>query len=361
MKAALPERSKAVALWLFAVAALVFAMVIIGGATRLTGSGLSITEWKPVTGAVPPLSAEHWAEEFGKYRRIPQYRELNAGMTLAQFQAIYWWEWAHRFLGRAIGAVFALPFLLFLAFGRIPRRLIGRCLALFALGGLQGLIGWWMVASGLVHRVEVAPERLTVHLGVALAIFCLAIWTGLEAWSGLGEAARPGRWKALAAGFAGLVLLQILLGGLVAGNDAGLVFNDWPWMNGRLFPADYLEGRPLGLALLHSQAAVQFNHRLGAYAVFGCALLIAWGAARSETLGWRSKRLAVALAGLVTAQLTLGIATLMARAPLGLSLLHQATAAVLLATAVAFAWQVRRREQAREALSPVLAPAGARG
>lgn len=344
-------RSRAVAVWLFAIAILVFAMVIVGGATRLTGSGLSITEWKPVTGGVPPLSEAHWAAEFAKYREIPQYRALNADMTLAQFKSIYWWEWAHRFLGRLIGVAFALPFLVFLVLRRIPRRLIAPCIGLFALGGLQGLIGWWMVASGLVGRVEVASERLTVHLGLALVIFCLAIWTGLEAWAGRGERAESGRWRVGTMALAAVVLFQILLGGLVAGNNAGLVYNDWPLMNGALAPPDYLEGRALGLALLHSQAAVQFNHRLGAYLLLGLCMFTAWRARRSRSIGEGSRRLAYALAALVTLQVILGIGTLVASAPLSLSLLHQSLAAVLLATAVALAWRVRRREPERLAAS----------
>src|SRR5687767_931680 len=162
------ERSRLVASWLFAVAAVVFAIVVVGGATRLTGSGLSITEWRPVTGVVPPLSEAGWTAEFAKYQRIPQFTQLNASMDLAGFKAIYWWEWAHRLLGRLAGVVFAVPFLIFLALKQIPRRLIWRCWVLLALGGLQGAVGWWMVSSGLAGRVSVAPERLATHLGLAL-------------------------------------------------------------------------------------------------------------------------------------------------------------------------------------------------
>src|SRR5579875_1191406 len=185
-----PDRSVAVALWLFLIAALVLAMVVVGGATRLTGSGLSITEWRPVTGAVPPLSHQAWLAEFQRYQRIPQYRFLNRGMSLGEFQFIYWWEWTHRFLGRLIGVVFFVPLVAFLGWRRMPARLTWRCVLLLILGGLQGAVGWWMVASGLSQRVSVAPERLATHLGLALVIYGFAVWTGLEAWFG-----RP-RWAA---------------------------------------------------------------------------------------------------------------------------------------------------------------------
>ena len=216
-----------------------------------------------------------------------------------------------------------------------------RCLALFGLGALQGLIGWWMVASGLVHRVSVAPERLAIHLSLALLIFCGAIWTGLEAWFGPGRPSNLRGWSLAGTALAAGVFLQIMLGGLVAGNHAGLVFNDWPLMAGRLFPADYGEGRGLA-ALLHSQAAVQFNHRIGAYLVFAGALALCWAALRSHDVMQRPRRLTLVLAVLVTLQLALGIATLMTHAALPLSLAHQCLAALVLAAALGFAWRIRR-------------------
>jgi len=335
------DRSRPVAIWLLVVAFLVLAMVVVGGATRLTGSGLSITEWKPVTGAVPPLSQADWEQAFAAYRTIPQYSQLNAGMSLAQFQAIYWWEWAHRLLGRLVGAVFLIPFIVFLFRREVPRRLIWRCAGLFVLGGLQGAIGWWMVASGLDHRISVAPERLAVHLGLAFALFGALIWTSLDADAGGARQTLPSPWGRIAAGLLGLIYLQILLGALVAGADAGLVYNDWPLMNGRLFPQDYA-GPSLWATLAHSQAAVQFHHRLGAYVVLVAAVACAVGAARSAYLAPAAKLLAVALAGAVVLQATLGIATLMTAVPLALGLLHQLMAALTLAIAVAFAWRVRR-------------------
>jgi len=340
------ERSRTTAVWLFAVAALVFAMVLVGGATRLTGSGLSITEWKPLSGALPPLSASAWAAEFAHYRQIPQYRLVNAGMTLTEFKPLFWWEWAHRLLGRLVGLVFFVPFAALLVLRRLPRRLIGRCCAILALGGLQGGVGWWMVASGLSKRVSVAPERLATHLGLALLIFALCVWTGLEAWSGPGrvaaDQARTWRtWRIAAAGVAALVFGQSLLGALVAGNKAGMVDTDWPLMGGRWFPADYA-GPGLWSTLAHSLPAVQFNHRMGAYTVFAVAVAFAVAAARSATLAPQVRALAVGLAGVVTLQAVLGVATLTTAAPLGLSLAHQLGAVLLLTTATTLAWRIRR-------------------
>jgi cytochrome c oxidase assembly protein subunit 15 len=337
------DRARPVAIWLFLVAALVFAMVVVGGATRLTGSGLSITEWKPIVGAIPPLNDAAWADAFAKYKQIPQYQLVNKGMSLAAFKGIFWWEWTHRLIGRLLGVAFAAPLIAFLALRWLPPRLIWRVLVLFALGGLQGLVGWWMVKSGLAARVTVAPERLATHLGLALLLYAALIWTGLEAWDGSrrrGGIVRTPWWPAAAA-IAVLAYLQCLLGALVAGNQAGLVDNDWPLMNGRLFPDDYWLGG-LWRTLLHSRAAVQFNHRLMAYTLFAVAVGTAIAAVRSaETSGW-IKGLAIVVGVLVTAQACLGIATLMALAPLSLSLAHQIGATVVLGVAVAFAWRARR-------------------
>jgi cytochrome c oxidase assembly protein subunit 15 len=335
------DRSRPVAVWLFVVAALVFAMIIVGGATRLTGSGLSITEWKPISGVLPPLSDQAWMAEFRNYQRIPQYQFVNRGMTLAAFKGIFWWEWAHRLLGRLVGVVFALPFVVFLVLRTLPRRLIWRCVVLFGLGGLQGFVGWWMVKSGLEGRVSVAPERLAAHLGLALILYCALIWTGWEAWSGSARPTFPSRWRSMTAALAVGVYLQSLLGALVAGDRAGLVDNDWPLMNGALFPRDYRAGG-VWRTLLHSQAAVQFNHRLGAYVLLAAAIGLAVTAARARHLAPMVRGLAVAMSGLVTLQAALGVATLMARAPLGLSALHQTGAAIVLAAAVTLAWRARR-------------------
>ncbi|HYD28231.1 COX15/CtaA family protein [Brevundimonas sp.] len=335
------DQSRAVAVWLFATAALVFAMVVVGGVTRLTGSGLSITEWKPIMGTLPPMTAADWAEAFEKYRAIPQYEQVNAGMTLGEFKGIFWWEWSHRFLGRLIGAVFAVPFIVFLVLRRIPRRLIGRCAVLLALGGLQGLIGWWMVSSGLSERVDVAPERLAVHLGLALLIFGGLIWTGLEAWNGEEHSRHPVGWSRGAAVLLAAIFVQCLLGGLVAGAKAGLVYTDWPLMNGELLaPVAWGKG---ALAFLHDQALVQFNHRLTAYGLLigGTIYAVqAWRWRLAEGLGASAFVLALCL----WLQAALGVATLMNAVPLWLGALHQAGAALVLAAATVNLWLVRRSQ-----------------
>jgi len=335
------DRSEATAIWLWAVAVLVFAMVVVGGVTRLTGSGLSITEWKPIVGAVPPMNAADWAEAFEKYKAIPQYQQVNAGMTLGEFKGIFWWEWAHRFLGRLIGLAFALPFAILLLMRRIPRRLIGRCVALLALGGLQGLIGWWMVASGLSERVDVAPERLAVHLGLALLIFGGLIWTGLEAWNGEETSRSPAGWSRGAALLLAAVFVQCLLGGLVAGAKAGFVFTDWPMMNGAVFPPVRWETG--ALAFLHDQGLVQFNHRVWAYVLLLAGTVYAvqaWRWRLAEGLGASAFVLAAAL----WLQAALGVVTLIHAVPLWLGALHQAGAALVLAAATVNLWLVRRSQ-----------------
>ncbi|VTO14390.1 COX15/CtaA family protein [Brevundimonas vancanneytii] len=333
------DHSRAVALWLFFCATLVFAMVVVGGATRLTGSGLSITEWKPIMGALPPMNHADWVEAFDKYKAIPQYVEVNAGMSMAEFQYIFWWEWAHRLLGRLIGVVFAVPFVLFLAFRAMPRRLIGRCAILLALGGLQGLIGWWMVSSGLAERIDVAPERLTTHLGLAFLIFAGLIWTGLEAWSGSDFTRAPRGWSWGAGLLLGGVFFQCLLGGLVAGAKAGMIYTDWPMMNGALFPP--VEWGQGALAFLHDQGLVQLNHRIGAYVLLFAGTFYAVQALRGR-LGEGLGASALVLAGALWLQAGLGVLTLIHAVPVTLGVLHQAVAALVLATATVNLWLVRR-------------------
>ena len=335
------DRSRAVAVWLLAVAALVLAMVVVGGATRLTDSGLSITQWKPVTGAVPPLSQGDWQAEFSRYQTIPQYKLLNRGMNLDEFKSIYWWEWAHRFLGRLVGLVFLVPFVWFAVRREVPKRLLLRLAGLFVLGGLQGAVGWWMVASGLSDRVSVAPERLMVHLGLAFALLGGLVWTALDAWAGGARQTLPSPWGARALGLLALIYVQILLGALVAGNDAGLVYNDFPLFNGSLVPDDYL-GAGIWATVAHSQGAVQLHHRLIAYLTTFVVIAFALGAWRSRYLASDSKLLAGAVALAVVAQAALGIATLMARVPVSLGIAHQLGAALLLCLTTALAWRLRR-------------------
>ncbi len=325
----------AIRIWLGCVTGLIFAMVVVGGATRLTGSGLSITEWKPILGAIPPLSAADWQEAFDKYREIPQYQLVNKGMSLAEFQVIYWWEWAHRFLGRVIGVAFAIPFLAFAAAGTIRRDLAPSLFALFALGALQGFMGWYMVQSGLVDRVSVSQYRLAAHLGLAAIIYAAMIWVML----GVGQPARVARrgWAWVSA--AGLLVLsfaQIVLGAFVAGMKAGLAYNTWPLMNGALVPDGLLAMEPWHLNLFENALTVQFNHRIGAY------LLFAWAIAHALAM-WRSDHAArgsaALLGGAVALQAAGGIWTLLAHVPLSLGLAHQAGAFVVLALAV---WHLHR-------------------
>jgi cytochrome c oxidase assembly protein subunit 15 len=336
-----PDHSKPVAVWLFALAAMVLAMVLVGGATRLTGSGLSITEWKPIDGVIPPLNSAAWADAFDKYRQSSQYHLVNEGITLGQFKVLFWWEWAHRLLGRTVGLVFAAPFIVFLATRSLPRRLLGRCIALFALGGLQGLVGWWMVKSGLEGRASVEPERLAAHLGVALVLFCALVWTGLEAWNGEGRARRSDGWTLAGGVFVGAVFVQCLMGALVAGNHAGLVDGDWPLMAGRWFPEDYWQDG-IWATFVHGLAAVQFDHRIVAYVLIVGAVALAIAAARSQRAPVVVRLLAFAALADVCVQAALGIASLWLSVPLALALAHQANAVALLAIAVALAWRARR-------------------
>jgi cytochrome c oxidase assembly protein subunit 15 len=336
-------RPREVAVWLFVVAIFVYLMVVVGGATRLTGSGLSITEWKPIAGAVPPLSDVAWADAFGKYQASSQYRLINQGIDLAHFKVLFWWEWGHRLLGRTVGLVFAAPFVALLMFRRIPARLVGRCWALLALGGLQGLAGWWMVRSGLEGRAAVAPERLAIHLGLALALLAALVWTGAEAWAGepRKDNRRRSLWPLASMGLAVGVYWQCLMGALVAGNGGGLVDIDWPLMGGRVVPDDYWRGSLLA-TFLHSPPAVQFNHRLLAYGLVGLAVSLLVKSLRSTPRPSGILSLIWVVLGLLGLQATLGVATLMTGDGLALALAHQANAAILLTAAVLLAWRLRR-------------------
>ncbi|MBV8683582.1 MAG: COX15/CtaA family protein [Caulobacteraceae bacterium] len=320
---------------------MVLAMVVVGGATRLTGSGLSITVWKPITGIIPPLNSAAWADAFARYRHSSQYWLINQGITLDQFKVLFWWEWGHRLLGRTIGLVFAAPFIAFVTTRSLPRRLLGRCIALFALGGLQGLVGWWMVESGLEGRASVEPERLATHLGVALVLFSALVWTALEAWNGEARARRSDGWSLAGAIFAAAVFFQCLMGALVAGNHAGLIDGDWPLMAGRWFPEDYWQGG-VWATFAHGLAAVQFNHRIVAYAVLAGAAALAIAAARSGRTPTAIRLLALAALVDACAQGALGIASLWLSVPLAVALAHQANAVILLAIAVSLLWRARR-------------------
>jgi cytochrome c oxidase assembly protein subunit 15 len=337
---------RAIRTWLIAVAALVFAMVVVGGATRLTESGLSIVEWQPVTGVLPPLSDAQWQAQFEKYQAIPQYQSLNPGMSLDAFKTIFWWEWSHRLLGRVIGVVFLLPLLWFLWRGSVEAPFRGRLWMIFGLGAFQGVVGWWMVASGLANRVEVSQYRLAFHLTVACLIYVALIWTaqGRVSRSDAGVPLRV-RWGAKL--LLGLVLMQIYLGALVAGLRAGLIYNTWPLIDGRLVPAasQLFFSEPWWRNFFENPLTAQLDHRLVAYALWATAILHAVDAARSRQ--GVALRGAVVLAAAVTLQAGLGIATLLEQAPLALALMHQTMAMIVLTVAVLHAHAMAAKENVR--------------
>lgn len=321
-----------VRIWLAIIALLIVATAVVGAATRLTGSGLSITEWNPIMGVLPPLSDADWQAAFAKYREIPQYAKLNKGMSLAAFQMIFWWEWSHRLLARSIGAVFFLPFLVFLAKGMLPRRLAPRLAAIFLLGGLQGFVGWYMVKSGLVDRVDVSPIRLALHLGMATLVLALVVWT----WADLAPP-RPGvRLSTLTRGqrlsawlLLALVYVQVLLGAIVAGLKAGRTYNTWPLMDGQIIPDGLWTMTPGWLNIFDNAGLVQLNHRMMAYVVVLLALFHAVSLLRTAD-DERVRRSATLVAIALLAQMALGIWTLLAWVPIHLGVAHQLGALVVL-------------------------------
>jgi cytochrome c oxidase assembly protein subunit 15 len=321
----------AIRVWLYIVALLVFAMVIVGGATRLTDSGLSITEWLPLLGAIPPLSEADWLAAFEKYKQIPEYQTVNKGMEIAEFQFIYWWEWSHRFLGRFIGIAFAVPLAFFWLTGRLEKPLRPKLLLLLILGGLQGGLGWYMVKSGLVDRVDVSQYRLAAHLTVATIIYAAILWVVL----GLGQAhqRKPlnAKYGVTSLVIIFLILLQIALGGFVAGLDAGQGYNTWPLMEGAIIPDGLGIMNPWWKNVFENAMTVQFDHRVVAYIV---VLVILVHAGRQMAGECQAGSTALALLVVSLLQMSLGIATLLLQVPLMLGLLHQGGALVLLAIAI---------------------------
>jgi heme a synthase len=316
------------AYWLLICCALVFAMVVVGGVTRLTKSGLSIVEWEPLVGAIPPLSESHWQELFQEYQRSPEYLKVNQGMSLEAFKGIFWWEYFHRLLGRVIGAVFFFPLLYFIVRKRIEQSLVPKLFGIFLLGALQGAVGWWMVKSGLVDDPRVSQFRLTVHLGLAFLIFAAMFWTAL------GLLKEPGSSPELLSRHGGvlcaLIFIMVLSGGLVAGTHAGLAYNTFPSMNGHLVPPEAFELTPWWKNFFYTVGAVQFAHRCIAWSLF---VLVPW-------FWWRSRKLALApsarlainlLLGMLFVQIALGIGTLLMRVPVPLAATHQAGAMMLFA------------------------------
>jgi cytochrome c oxidase assembly protein subunit 15 len=345
--------ARAVRLWLLTAAAMIFLTLVVGGATRLTESGLSIVEWKPVTGVLPPLSENDWQAEFTKYQAIPQYRALNRGMSLDAFKTIYWWEWSHRLLARATGAVFLLPFLFFLWRGWIPPKLRNRLWTIFAGGAALGAVGWWMVSSGLSGTLtSVSQYRLAFHLTLACTIYAAVVWTSQQVLPRPAVMASS-RVRNGALLVAVLVLLQIYLGALVAGLDAGMSFNTWPLIDGALVPSSerlWFE-TPVWRNFFENTLTVQFDHRMLAYTIWLLVVIHAIGAVRSEA-DMRARREAVVLALLVTVQAALGIATLLLVVPLALAIAHQAMAVVVLTVAIVHAERLRHRVDSRVWVNP---------
>ncbi len=329
--------NRPLAVWLFACCALIFAMVVLGGVTRLTGSGLSIVEWEPIVGTVPPLSDDDWSVAFDNYRQFPEYQKKNAGMTLEAFKTIYWFEYSHRLLGRLIGAAFLVPFLIFLALGRIERRYVGRFVTMFILGGLQGALGWYMVMSGLASDPHVSQYRLTAHLAAALAIYAYIFWTALGLWNDTTHAqptveqTAPRRFVLVVAGF---VVVTILSGGFVAGLKAGFAFNTFPKMGDTWIAPGILAQQPWWRNLFENAATVQFDHRILALTTLVLAIAL-WVRSRLYPLNASARYARHLLLLAVLVQVTLGISTLLLHVPTPLAAAHQA-GAVLVLTAVLF-------------------------
>jgi cytochrome c oxidase assembly protein subunit 15 len=339
------SRPRAVASWLIAVAALVFLMVVVGGITRLTESGLSIVRWEPLSGALPPIGEQAWAAELAAYKQSPQYQLVNNGMSLADFKSIYFWEYVHRLLGRVIGLAFALPLLWFAWKRAIPSGYGWKLGLILALGALQGAIGWWMVASGLVDRPDVSHIRLAIHLLTALTIFAVTLWVALDllALARAGEA-KPARIPTAGIWMLSLLFLQIMFGAYVAGLDAGYAYSSWPMMGDRWFPADAPLLEPFLRNFADNPIMVQFVHRWLAFAVAAAALVLA-------RIAWRAghRRAAGALAGAVTVQILLGISTLLSGVELWIAASHQAMAVLLLAAALVAAHGLGQRGARGEA------------
>ncbi len=325
---------KALRIWLGIVILMLFALVLVGGATRLTNSGLSITEWKPIHGVIPPLNAQEWDEEFQLYQQIPQFQVLNPDMTVEGFKFIFWWEWAHRLLARGVGLVFGLPLLFFFVTGRIEKRLQMPLVGLLVLGGVQGFVGWWMVSSGLSVRVDVSQYRLATHLTLACIIFASCVWIMRGLSPHAGDEAPTDSSVKMAVIIAGLVLLQIFLGALVAGLDAGLSYNTWPLMDGALIPGDLLIQKPLWVNFFENHKTVQFVHRTGAYVILAMTAMHMIASLRHGAGTTHANR-SIVLFVLVCCQAVLGILTLLWQVPLHAALAHQGGALVVLGFAVA--------------------------
>ena len=337
-----PGAPRAVAWWLLVCCALTFAMVVVGGVTRLTHSGLSITEWQPIVGTLPPLDEAQWSEAFVKYQATPEYQQVNRGMGLEAFKRIFWWEYVHRLLGRAIGVAFLAPLLWFLALRKIPPGYAPRLFGIFLLGGLQGAMGWYMVQSGLVDDPRVSQLRLTAHLGLALVIFAAMFLTALSLLQRERLRSTP---SASLARFANalviVVFVMVLSGGLVAGIRAGFAYNSFPLMNGHLVPPEILMMSPWYLNFWNNIATVQFDHRLIALVLALLVPLFWWRVQVAPGVPRRARLGAHGLLGLLAAQIALGIGTLLLGVPLPLAAAHQAGAVLVFAAALHAAHALR--------------------
>ena len=337
------RKDRPVAIWLLACCAMILAMAVIGAITRLTESGLSIMEWAPLSGALPPLSQAEWERLFALYQQTEEYRSVNAGMDLAEFRSIFWWEYVHRLWGRLIGLVFALPLLWFAVTGRLRRPLAYHLLGALLLGALQGALGWYMVASGFAEREDVSQYRLVAHLGLAIAIFAYLLWIALDL---LETKSKPGfvdqpRLRMALLGLITLIAVTIASGGFVAGLNAGFTYNTFPLMDGDLFPAGYFDLSPWPINATENIIAVQFNHRLLGVAVVVTSLCL-WLWSRRAAVGSAARRSFTWLGGMALLQVTLGIATLLLVVPVSLAALHQGCAIFLLGIALWCLHRLRR-------------------
>ncbi len=338
-----PGHNKIIAMWLLALCAMVFVMVVLGGVTRLTHSGLSMVNWKPVTGWLPPFGNAEWQAAFQSYQQFPEYKELNGSMTLSEFKGIFWLEFFHRLWGRLIGVVFLLPLLAFLLKGWVGRKLAPRLVVMFILGGLQGVLGWYMVKSGLVGRPDVSQYRLAAHLGAALVIYSYMLWVAL----GL-MLPKPGDMSATGTRCAGRVatvlavwvFITIISGGFVAGLDAGFAYNTFPLMDGQLIPAGLFDMKPISVNFFENITTVQFDHRILAETLF-LGIVVFWLWVRGKGLTARARTSCNLLLAAVCVQVALGISTLLLVVPVALAAAHQANAVVLLTTALWTAYELR--------------------
>ena len=342
---AIGRTPRAVAAWLLVCCVLVLALIVVGGVTRLTHSGLSITEWQPIIGTLPPVSESQWSEAFAKYQATPEYQQVNRGMSIDAFKRIFWWEYVHRLLGRVVGLVFIVPLLWFVARGKLPSRpgFAPMLFGIFLLGALQGALGWYMVKSGLVDDPRVSQLRLTAHLGLALLIYAAMFWTALGLLhQDVPANARIKTLSRAALALVALVFVMALSGGLVAGIRAGFAYNTFPLMNGSLVPPDIMLLRPWYMNLVNNMATVQFDHRLLAWTLLALVPIWWWRVRATPATPARARRGAQLFLAMLFVQVALGIWTLLLVVPLPLAALHQASAVLLFTAALNAAHALRR-------------------